>query len=314
MSTGKSIDKNWEGIRRLGGLRRFAVAITVLNILGHTVLGFEQSLAQPLVAMATAYTLEIAFELIDAWASRRPLKFVGGVRNFIDFLLSAHISALAVSMLLYANERLWVVAFAAAVAISSKLLFRAPTPTGSRHFLNPSNFGITLTLLLFSWVGIAPPYQFTESLGAAGDWILPAIIVVSGTFLNARFTRKLPLIAAWLGGFALQAIIRSLLCATSLLAALGPMTGVAFILFTFYMVTDPATSPSHHKGQILFGISVAAAYAMLVMMHVVFGLFFGLTIVCAVRGLGLYALRAMAARRAHETTTVQAGVAAVSEV
>lgn len=314
MSMGKSMDKNWEGIRRLGGLRRFAVAITVLNILGHTVLGFEQSLAQPLVAMATAYTLEIAFELIDAWANRRPLKFVGGARNFIDFLLSAHISALAVSMLLYANERLWVVAFAAAVAISSKLLFRAPTPTGSRHFLNPSNFGITLTLLLFSWVGIAPPYQFTENLGAAGDWILPAIIVVSGTFLNARFTRKLPLIAAWLGGFALQAIIRSLLCGVPAAAALGPMTGVAFILFTFYMVTDPATSPSHYKGQILFGLSVAAAYAMLVMMHVVFGLFFGLTIVCAVRGLGLYAMRAMAARRTHETAPVQAGVAAVSEV
>ncbi len=309
-----STDKNWEGIRRLGGLRRFAVAITVLNILGHTVFGFEQSLAQPLVAMATAYILEIAFELIDAWANRRPLKFTGGVRNFIDFLLSAHISALAVSMLLYANERLWVVAFAAAVAISSKLLFRAPTPTGSRHFLNPSNFGITLTLLLFSWVGIAPPYQFTENLGAAGDWILPAIIVVSGTFLNARFTRKLPLIAAWLGGFALQAIVRSRICGTPVAAALGPMTGVAFILFTFYMVTDPATSPSHYKGQILFGASVAAAYALLVVAHVVFGLFFGLTIVCVVRGLGLYALRMMAARRAHETASVKAAVAAVSEV
>ncbi|HKP13153.1 MAG TPA: enediyne biosynthesis protein UnbU, partial [Blastocatellia bacterium] len=204
-------DKNWDGMRRLGGLRRFALAITVLNILGHTVFGFEQSLAQPLVALAAAYTLEIAFELIDAWASRRPLKFAGGVRDFVDFLLSAHISGLAVSMLLYANERLWVVAFAAAVAISSKLLFRIPTPTGSRHFLNPSNFGITLTLLLFSWVGIAPPYQFTENLGAAGDWILPVIIIVSGTFLNARFTRKLPLIAAWLGGFALQAIARSVL-------------------------------------------------------------------------------------------------------
>ena len=307
-------DKNWEGMRRLGGLRRFAIAITVLNILGHTVFGFEQSLAQPLVALATAYILEIAFELIDAWANRRPLKFTGGVVNFIDFLLSAHISGLAVSMLLYANERLWVVAFAAAVAISSKLLFRVPTPTGSRHFLNPSNFGITLTLLLFSWVGIAPPYQFTENLGAAGDWILPAIIVVSGTFLNARFTRKLPLIAAWLGGFALQAIIRSLLCGMPIASALGPMTGVAFILFTFYMVTDPATSPSHYKGQVLFGLSVAAAYAFLVAVHVVFGLFFGLTLVCAIRGLGLYALQALAARRERRPKAMKAGVAAVSEV
>jgi enediyne biosynthesis protein E5 len=309
-----STNKDWEGMRRLGGLRRFALAITVLNILGHTVLGFEQSWAQPLVAMATAYGLEIAFELIDAWAGRRPLKMAGGVRNFIDFLLSAHISALAVSMLLYANDRLWVVAFAAAAAISSKLLFRVPSGSGSRHFLNPSNFGITVTLLCFSWVGIAPPYQFTENFGAAGDWILPAIIVVSGTLLNWRFTRKLPLIAAWLGGFALQAILRGLLCDTPITAALGPMTGMAFILFTFYMVTDPATSPGDYKGQMLFGGSVAAAYAALVMMHVVFGLFFGLTLVCAIRGLGIYALRAMAARREREAATVEAAVAAVSEV
>src|ERR1041385_1886644 len=94
------IANQWNDAIRLGGLRRFAIAITILNILGHTVLGFEQSWAQPLVAMATAYSLEIVFELIDAWATRRPLKFAGGVRNFIDFLLSAHISALAVSMLL----------------------------------------------------------------------------------------------------------------------------------------------------------------------------------------------------------------------
>ncbi|HVG20047.1 MAG TPA: enediyne biosynthesis protein UnbU [Blastocatellia bacterium] len=309
-----SLESNWEGRRRLGGLRRFAVAITVLNILGHTVLGFEQSLAQPLVAMATAYSLEIMLELIDAWASNRPLKFSGGVRNFIDFLLSAHISALAVSMLLYANDQLWVVAFAAAVAITSKLIFRAPAGSGTRHFFNPSNFGITITLLLFSWVGIAPPYQFTEKLGAAGDWILPGIIIVSGTFLNARFTRKLPLIAAWLGGFILQAAIRSMMMGTPIGAALGPMTGVAFILFTFYMVTDPATSPGNYKGQILFGAAVACAYGVLVAAHVVFGLFFGLTLVCLIRGLAFYALHAIAARRARASDKVEAVVAAVSEV
>lgn len=309
-----SLESNWEGMRRLGGLRRFAIAITVLNILGHTVFGFEQSWAQPLVAMATAYSLEIILELIDAWATNRPLKFLGGARNFIDFLLSAHISALAVSMLLYANDQLWAVAFAAAIAISSKLLFRAPVGSGTRHFFNPSNFGITVTLLFFSWVGIAQPYQFTEKLDAAGDWILPAIIVISGTFLNARFTRKLPLIAAWLGGFALQALIRSLIMGTPIVAALGPMTGVAFILFTFYMVTDPATSPTETKSQILFGVGMAAAYGILVATHIVFGLFFGLTLVCLVRGLGLYALHAIAARRGRASAEVEAGMAAVSEV
>jgi hypothetical protein len=47
----------WNDAIRLGGLRRFAIAISILNILGHTVLGFEQSWAQPLVALATASVL-----------------------------------------------------------------------------------------------------------------------------------------------------------------------------------------------------------------------------------------------------------------
>jgi enediyne biosynthesis protein E5 len=274
--------------QRLAGLRRFAIAITLLNLLGHTVLGFEQSWAQPLIALGTAYSVELLLELVDARANQRSLQFVGGVQKFVDFLLPAHITALAIAMLLYANERLFPIAFAAAVAIGSKALFRAPVGKGFRHFLNPSNFGITVTLLLFPWIGIAPPYQFTENLSGAADWILPGLIVCSGTFLNYRFTQKLPLIASWLGCFILQATIRSWIFGTPLVAALLPMTGVAFILFTFYMVTDPATTPTRTSSQIVFGAGVAIAYGLLMSFHVVFGLFFGLTIVCITRGLSLF--------------------------
>ncbi|HEX8186631.1 MAG TPA: RnfABCDGE type electron transport complex subunit D [Blastocatellia bacterium] len=280
---------SWSKASRLGGLRRFAVAITILNILGHTFFGFEQSIAQPLVSLATAYTLEIIFELIDARKNRRAPHFAGGLRSLIDFLLSAHISALAVAMLLYCNDRLWPVVFATAIAISSKSILRIPIGGASRHFFNPSNFGITMTLLAFPWVGIAPPYHFTERLDTVGDWLLPAFIVLSGSFLNARFTHKLPLIAGWLGGFVLQALLRSAVWGTPITSALLPMTGVAFILYTFYMVTDPATTPTSYRNQIMFGASVAAMYGILLTVHIVFGLFFALTIVCTLRGLGIYA-------------------------
>jgi len=288
---------SWEKAIRLGGLRRFAIAITALNILGHTVFGFEQSWAQPLVALATAYSVEILLEVIDAWSKRRQRNFAGGARNLVDFLLSAHITGLAVAMLLYTNDRLWPIVFATAAAICSKAVFRAPASGGARHFFNPSNFGITVTLLLFPWVGIAPPYHFTENLSGAGDWILPALIVISGSFLNARFTRKLPLIAAWLSVFALQAFVRSLVFDASLVPALAPMTGMAFILYTFYMLTDPATTPSGYRAQVAFGAATAVVYGLLVVVHVVFGLFFALTIVCALRGLGIYA-NAFATQRA----------------
>jgi hypothetical protein len=275
-------------LNRLAGLRRFAIAITFLNILGHTVLGFEQSWAQPLIALAAAYSMELLLEIVDAGMNRHQPLFWGSMGKFIDFLLSAHISGLAVSMLLYANERLMPIALAAALAIASKAIFRVSVGKGERHFFNPSNFGITVTLLLFPWVGIAPPYQFTENLYGWADWLLPALIICSGTFLNARFTRKLPLIAGWLGGFFLQAALRSYWFDTPLVAALLPMTGVAFVLFTFYMITDPGTTPSKPLDQIIFGASVAFAYGVLMIYHVVFGMFFGLTFICAVRGLSIY--------------------------
>ena len=282
---------------RFAALWRFAAALTTFTILGHTLFGFEQSWAQPLVALATAYTLEILLEIVDARASRRELRFSGGVRPFLSFILPAHITGLAIAMLLYANDHLYPIAFAVAVAIASKAIFRVPTARGSQHFLNPSNFGITVTLLLFPWVGIAPPYHFTENLTGWGDWILPAFIIMSGTFLNAKYTKKLPLIIAWLAAFAAQAVLRGLVGDGSF-SMLLPMTGMAFILFTFYMVSDPGTTPFPAKGQIIFGVSVAAVYAVLLSFHVVFGLFFALTIVCAVRGLGLY-LRSLPRRAAE---------------
>jgi Na+-transporting NADH:ubiquinone oxidoreductase subunit NqrB len=283
---------------RLAALRRFAVAISVLNAVGHAVLGFEQSYAHVLVALATAYTVELALELVDARACRRPVAFRGGAVHVIDFLLPAHITALACAMLLYPNARLGPIMFAAAFGVASKSVFRARSGGGRRHFMNPSNAGIAATLLVFPWVGVAMPYQFTENLHGPADWILPIVFVCVGSFLNARFTRRIPLIAAWVGGFGLQAVVRSAGFGVRLVPALAPMTGVAFVLFTFYMVTDPGTTPTRPRDQIWFGAAVAAVYGALQVTHVVYGLFFALAIVCSVRGVALWAREAAAALRA----------------
>jgi hypothetical protein len=272
---------------RLAGLRRFAIAITVLNLLGHTVLGFEAPYAYPLVALATGYTVELLLESVDAFAQQRRPLWQGGPQAFVDFLLPAHITSLAIAMLLYSNSNLWPIMLATAVAIGSKALFRITVNGRERHFFNPSNFGISVVLLAFPWVGITPPYQFTENLHGPSDWLLPLAIVATGSFLNGRFTHRLPLIGAWLVSFLLQAWLRSLWFGSPLLPALLPMTGVAFVLFTFYMVTDPGTTPQSLNGQLLFGASVGAFYGVLMACHVVFGLFFALTLVCALRGVWL---------------------------
>ena len=66
------------------------------------------------------------------------------------------------------------------------------------------------------------------------------------------------------------------------------MTSAAFIIFTLYMIPDPATTPLKPARQALFGFSVAMVYGTLQILHLVFGLFFALLIVCAIRGLSLH--------------------------
>ncbi|MFG3442775.1 enediyne biosynthesis protein UnbU [Nonomuraea sp. NPDC047897] len=275
---------------RTAALRRFALSITVFTVLGHLWLGFEQAFVTPVVAVAFAYLLDLALETAEAWAERREPKY--RAEGLFDFLLPAHISGLACAMLLYANDRLWPVLFAVAVAISTKYLIRVRVAGRRRHILNPSNAGIAITLLVFPWVGIAPPYHFTEWVTSPVDWLIPAFILVAGTLLNAGLTKKMPLILGWVGAFFAQALIRTWIDGTATTSALVVMTGVAFVLFTNYMITDPGTTPVRPRNQVAFGATTAVVYGLLVHFHVVYGLFFALVIVCAGRGLLLAALAA----------------------
>jgi Na+-translocating ferredoxin:NAD+ oxidoreductase RnfD subunit len=70
---------------------------------------------------------------------------------------------------------------------------------------------------------------------------------------------------------------------------MSPLTGVAVVLFTLYMITDPQTSPSKKRSQIIFGGGIALVYSILFdVFHLQYTLFYAVTIVCATRGLLLY--------------------------
>ncbi|MFC3448593.1 enediyne biosynthesis protein UnbU [Amycolatopsis speibonae] len=276
---------------RVTALRRFAASITVLTVAGHWVLGFEQSPITPVLAVLTSYAIALLLERLDSWAHRRRPEYAGGAGAVVTFLLPPHITALACAMLLYGNASAWPYLFAVVVANSTKYLFRLRLRGRKRHYLNPSNAGIVLTLLLFPWVGIAPPYHFTNNLTGALDWLIPAGILMLGTMLNAGLTHKIPLILGWAGGFVAQAVLRWLLFDHALVGALLPITGVAFVLYTNYMITDPATSPVKPLNQVVFGLANALVYGVLVLSGVVFGLFFALVITCLLRALVLLACR-----------------------
>jgi len=274
---------------RLFALWYFTTLMVIWNVLGHTVLGFEQSWATPVVAVLAAILVSMLLDWVDARARNRELRFAGSLGNFLNFLPACLIPGFATAMLLYPNERLWPVIFSVVLAIGSKVILRAPVGGGhTQHIFNPSNFGVAATLILFPDVSFAPPYHFTENITGLWDWVLPLIVLTTGIIIHALFTGRLPLVAGWVGAFILQGIVRAKMFGTPFFVPLMPMTSAAFIIFTLYMIPDPATTPLKPVRQALFGISVALVYGSLQILHLVFGLFFALVIVCAIRGLSLH--------------------------
>jgi hypothetical protein len=285
-------------------LRRFAISISIFNIIGYTILGFEQPWTWPFVALATAYTTEIVLEIIGARGEGRIPRFRGnGFRGLMEFLFPAHITGLALNMLTYVNDQVLVMMFGVVVAVGAKWVLRAPMRGRMRHFMNPSNLGITVILLLIPWASIAPPYHFTEHVDTWVGWLIVGIILISGTILNAKLTGRMWLIGAWLITFALQAIVRGLVFDTAIPGALGMMTGVAFVLFTNYMVTDPGTTPSKPASQVAFGAGIALMYGFFMVAHIAYGLFLATATVCLIRGAFLWSLHfANKAREQYEAS------------
>jgi hypothetical protein len=287
------------------GLRMSATMATVFTILGHTVFGFEQPVAQVVVALITGYTCAILFEWVDAKASGCVPGFAGGFGKLFDFLLSAHMTSITLSFLIYFNQRLWIMALTVALAISSKHVFRANVNGRLQHYMNPSNFAIAVMLVTFQWTGIIP-WGFTVDLHGWWDWIVPLIIVGLGLRLNLLFTGRFPTIAAWLVTFVTLGALRAWYHHSFVVTELVVLTGIPMVLFTFYMITDPQTSPSGLKSQILFGSSIATAYSVLLLLHVQYTMFYSVGIVCAIRGLWLTMLSLLAASKIPTASPVPA--------
>ncbi|MEW5250666.1 hypothetical protein [Microbulbifer sp. 2201CG32-9] len=258
---------------------------TVLTIFGHAFLGFEQSLMQMVVALLAGYSSAILFEYIDAKCLKRRPRYLGnGWNGFVFFMLAPHMTAITISFLIYVNDSLLMMVFAVVLAIGSKHVFRFKNGERYQHFFNPSNFGIAVIFLAAPWANIIV-YQFTETYSGFWDWLVLIVIALLGMRMNLFLTKRMAIILAWVAGFFLQAFLRGQLYPVQMAAEITMVTAPAFVLFTFYMITDPMTSPSKLMAQIAFGFSIAMVYGILMYFHVVFAIFFAVTIVTGSRGL-----------------------------
>ncbi|MEE3922614.1 CRTAC1 family protein [Micromonospora sp. BRA006-A] len=269
---------------RIVALRRFALSITVFTLLGHTVLGFEQSWLTPIAALLTAYALELLLE--DARGPRRaPPGPLPRLRRRSRQLPAARAhrrtglrdaalrqrAAVAHPVRRHRRDREQV---RGAGALHRRGTGEArPQPEQLRHRRDAA-------VLHLGGDRTAVPVhrEHQRDLGLGGARRDPG----RRHHAQRQLTRRGPLVAAWVAGFAAQAVLRSVIFDHALVAALLPMTGVAFVLFTNYMITDPGTTRTRRAGRSC-SVWPPRRYGTLVLLHIEFGLFFALTTVCAGR-------------------------------
>jgi Na+-transporting NADH:ubiquinone oxidoreductase subunit NqrB len=157
---------------------------------------------------------------------------------------SALISSLSLCLLLRTNH-LSLALVAALLTISSKFLIRVD----DRHVFNPTNFGIGVTLALTGGIWVSP-----------GQWgtgaFLAFLFACLGGLVIHRAARS-DVTYAFLAFYAFLLFGRALWLGDPLSIPLHQIENGSFLLFAFFMISDPKTTPDSRAGRILFALTVA---------------------------------------------------------
>lgn len=157
---------------------------------------------------------------------------------------SALISGLSLCLLLRTNSAA-LAALAAVVTIASKFAIRFR----GKHLFNPTNFGIVAMILATGQVWVSP-----------GQWGSAAffafLIACLGGLVVNRAARG-DVTYAFLAFYLAVLFGRALWLGQPAAIPLHQLGSGAFLIFTFFMISDPKTTPDSRAGRILFALLVA---------------------------------------------------------
>jgi enediyne biosynthesis protein E5 len=158
---------------------------------------------------------------------------------------SAIITGLGLSLLLR-TDLVWLAPLAAVLAIGSKFLLRFR----GKHLFNPANFGLVACMLVTAHVWCSPS-QWGENALLRIWFLVLGLAVVNRAF---RTDTSLAFLGCWI---ALKAA-RVLYLGQSSAVFLHQLEVGSLIVFTFFMISDPKTTPDHRLGRVIFAAAVAS--------------------------------------------------------
>ena len=160
-------------------------------------------------------------------------------------LKSALITGLGLSLLMKANDP-WLYLFAAMLAIGMKFL----TKVTGKHLWNPANFGIVAIAAISGDAWISP-----------GQWgsseIIMFIVGTAGLAVLSNIKRLEAGIAFLITYAALEYVRTVLYLGWEHDVFLLKLGSGSLWLFSFFMITDPMTTPNHPKVRIAWAMVVA---------------------------------------------------------
>jgi Na+-translocating ferredoxin:NAD+ oxidoreductase RnfD subunit len=157
---------------------------------------------------------------------------------------SALISGLSLCLMLRTNSA-WLAVLAAVVTIASKFLVRVR----GKHIFNPTNFGIVALLAATGEVWVSP--------GQWGNTVLLAFLMACLGGLVVNRAARSDVTFAFLLAWGLLVMGRSIWLGDPLSVPLHRLASGSLLLFAFFMISDPKTTPDSRAGRILFAALVA---------------------------------------------------------
>ncbi len=159
--------------------------------------------------------------------------------------LSAVITSLSLTLLLR-TDLVAIAMLAASIAIGSKFLLRVR----GKHVFNPAN--VALVILMLSndqaWV----------SSGQWGSAAVSSFALACLGFLVLTRAKRAETTLAFLGAYALLMIGRAIWLGDPLSIPLHQLQNGVLLIFAFFMISDPKTTPNTSTGRIIFGALVAS--------------------------------------------------------
>jgi Na+-translocating ferredoxin:NAD+ oxidoreductase RnfD subunit len=170
-----------------------------------------------------------------------------------EFPSGAVLTGLIIAMVLRPQEPWYVAASTCVVAVASKYAFR----TRTANIFNPAGLALVAMFYVFdsgqSWWGALPDLP-------------PAAVValIASGMLIADRVNKLPMVLAFLGSYYLLFTITAFVSDPGHVAEIFRAPDLhAVLYFAFFILTDPPTSPTKYRDQILCSVIVAVvSYAV----------------------------------------------------